>query len=217
MPSGAADINPSMRSKSTSKRIRMQRERSVRDKYGRKKFERYHNKTADLDGRIAPSMKWFGNTRVIGQTELADAREAAEKATHDPKSILIKAREIPVSLIREKAVVRDRRSVLTLRSFEDTFGPKATRKRPNLPSGSLTGLQDRVQTETEGYSKGADALRNKASVTTVVGTHEGGTANQDALDNLAAIGDRSGVNPHMLRGQTKRVYSELYKFSSLHW
>ena len=40
-----------------------------------------------LDGkvnRIAPNRRWFGNTRVIGQSELDQFREAMTEAVHDP-------------------------------------------------------------------------------------------------------------------------------------
>jgi len=35
-------------------------------------------------GRIAPDRRWFGNTRVIGQSALEEFREAASAHASDP-------------------------------------------------------------------------------------------------------------------------------------
>ena len=36
-------------------------------------------------------------------------------------------------------------------SFEDTFGPKRTRKRPKLSTGDVTSLLDRIESSTKAY------------------------------------------------------------------
>lgn len=59
----------------------MQRERAVRDKDGNVVFERFHGDKPEQDGRIAPNRKWFGNTRVVGQTELDTMRQVIDRET----------------------------------------------------------------------------------------------------------------------------------------
>ena len=57
----------------------MQNEKTIRNKDGEVVFERFHSDKPQGDGRILPNRKWFGNTRVVGQTELDKMREVIDQ------------------------------------------------------------------------------------------------------------------------------------------
>lgn len=70
-----------IRTNRTIKRLKMYNTRPVRDEKGKILHEQYHNPTAQLDGRIEPSRNWFGNTRVVGQQDLAKMRGDCQRRT----------------------------------------------------------------------------------------------------------------------------------------
>ena len=57
----------------------MQNELTIRDKDGKELFTRFNSDKPTGDGRIAPNRKWFGNTRIVGQTELDTMRDVIDK------------------------------------------------------------------------------------------------------------------------------------------
>ena len=44
--------------------------------------------------------------------------------THDPRSVLIKAKQLPMSLLVESTKTNRKVDLLDLESYADTFGPK---------------------------------------------------------------------------------------------
>ena len=90
----------------------------------------YQNKVAPgTRARVEPNRRWFGNTRVVGQTELEHFREAMTEVKNDPYRVVMRQNKLPMSLLteqkKESAV-----HILDTQPFENVFGPKAQRKRP---------------------------------------------------------------------------------------
>lgn len=51
---------------------------------------------------IFPSLcRWFGNTRVIGQTELARFRDELGSKVADPYTVILKGKKLPMSLLND--------------------------------------------------------------------------------------------------------------------
>ena len=117
-----------------------------------------------MTGRTAPNRKWFGNTRVVGQAQLDKFREEITAQVHDPYQVILRQAKVPMGLISDVAARSGggdrgtsstsnmsanerkqgrkvaRMNLLTSTSYEDTFGPKRTRKRPKLSGNSLAAL-----------------------------------------------------------------------------
>ena len=75
---GSAHGN-SQRSAATVRRLKMYKQRPIRDKKGKILKQELQSKELPST-RIVPDRRWFGNTRVIGQKQLAEFRdEMAEK------------------------------------------------------------------------------------------------------------------------------------------
>lgn len=94
--------------------------------------------------RIDPNRKWFGNIRTIDQDKLETFRKELAKRTNDPRSVLIKAKTLPLSLLVEPEPKPSKANILDLESYSDTFGPKSKRKRVKLNSDNLDELMEVV-------------------------------------------------------------------------
>ena len=94
--------------------------------------------------RIDPNRKWFGNVRTIDQDKLEQFRKELARRTNDPRSVLIKAKTLPLSLLVEPEQKKTKMNILDLESYHDTFGPKSRRKRVKLNSENLAELVDEV-------------------------------------------------------------------------
>ena len=51
--------------------------------------------------RVQPDRRWFGNTRVIGQTELENFRTEMGKRVNDPYQVLLRRNKLPLSLLQD--------------------------------------------------------------------------------------------------------------------
>ncbi|KAG9307311.1 hypothetical protein G9A89_017139 [Geosiphon pyriformis] len=139
--------------------------------------------------RVQPDRRWFGNTRVIGHKALEDFRESLGSRINDPYQVLIRQNKLPMSLLSDPTKVT-RMHMLETETFSDTFGPKAQRKRPKLKIGSLEDLLDTTQKSLEGYDTKSDPSLLSNIVTDWI---------DEARDSLFS------------KGQSKRIWSELYK------
>jgi nuclear GTP-binding protein len=77
-----------------------------------------------------------GNTRTVGQQQLNDFREAIRTKVNNPFEVLLHRNKLPMSLLDDNQKV-SRMHLLNVEKFDQTFGPKAQRKRPKLTVGSL--------------------------------------------------------------------------------
>ena len=88
-----------MRDAATVRRLKMYRDKAVRDKNG--KLIRQEFQSAELPStRIQPDRRWFGNTRVVGQKQLERFREEMGARVRDPYSVVVKERKLPMALLR---------------------------------------------------------------------------------------------------------------------
>ncbi|KAL4928821.1 putative GTPase NOG2 [Aspergillus undulatus] len=167
----------------------------------------YQSREAPV-ARIEPNRKWFGNTRVISQEALSSFREAVAERASDPYQVLLKTNKLPMSLIRDNQTVNglkqhEAKMAIETSPFSDTFGPKAQRKRVKLGVSSLEDLAGETMKMHDSYVE----KTNK-------GTHEDGTLIVDGDDVAEDLGlgtmptSREAV---FLKGQSKRIWNELYK------
>ena len=164
--------------------------------------------------RVEPHRKWFTNTRVISQDALSAFRSAVEERAKDPYSYLLKQNKLPMSLIRDSrdkerkdGLVQHQAKIrIEGEKFGDTFGPKAQRKRVRLNVGSLEDMASATQQQQESYEGKVDEARAA-----------GGLAPADEQRDIAAthvednIESSTAREPVFSKGQSKRIWNELYK------
>ncbi|XP_023231079.1 nucleolar GTP-binding protein 2-like [Centruroides sculpturatus] len=138
--------------------------------------------------RVAPNQKWFGNTRILTQNALQKFQEELGKAIKDPYQVVMNQTKLPVSLLNESCKNK-RVHILETESFTRTFGPKAQRKRPNVKVTDLESLVSEIEKSTNNYSEEND----KDLVT------ENEKLKQEPREMI------------MFKGQSKRIWNELYK------
>ncbi|KAF5114811.1 hypothetical protein DV452_003188 [Geotrichum candidum] len=138
--------------------------------------------------RVDPNRRWFGNTRVIAQDALNHFREALGTTQKDSYQVLLRRNKLPMSLLEENTKIPSVNIVET-ESFEHTFGPKSQRKKPRVAVSSLEDLAaatDNAQVDFK--EKIQEDLEAKS---------DGWTAEaKEAIFH---------------KGQSKRIWNELYK------
>jgi len=169
-----------MRSADTIKRLKMYNNgKAIRNKEGTVVGGQYmmkdragDTKISSATGRIQPDRRWFGNTRVIGQTELDKFRDEMLQTHADPYSIVLKRKKLPMGLLQDaaEALHKDGSTVglggalLTNEPFEQTFGSKSQRKRVKLDQ-LLVGRKSNYDTKKKDKS---DTHKNKKEPQTLV-------------------------------------------------
>ncbi|KAJ5287769.1 nucleolar GTPase [Penicillium angulare] len=159
-------------------------------------------------GRIEPNRKWFGNTRVISQEALTSFREAVAEQTKDPYQVLLKTNKLPMSLIRDNSDtvngIKQHQAKMAIENnpFGDTFGPKAQRKRVKLGVTSLDDLAGETAKLHDSYLEKQDQ-----------DTHDDGTPNVsgDVNPNIEDPILTTARESVFSKGQSKRIWNELYK------
>ncbi|OQO01086.1 hypothetical protein B0A48_13329 [Cryoendolithus antarcticus] len=164
--------------------------------------------------RIEPNRKWFTNTRVISQDALTAFRGAVEAQSKDPYSYLLKQNKLPMSLIHDNkskervdGLVQHQAKIrIEGEKFADTFGPKAQRKRPKLAVSSLDDLAASTGTRFDSFVEGR---REAAELS-------GQTFDETAVNDVANFQENEGTlttarEPIFSKGQSKRIWNELYK------
>lgn len=161
--------------------------------------------------RVQPDRRWFGNTRSIGQEQLTAFRDAMSEKVSDPYTVLLKQRKIPMSLLKtnsdesnviysgddvnnDEANKLNSLNVLSVDSFENTFGPKAQRKRPTLSSETMESLASRALEMDDSYTPKKD--------TNLV---------QIKLEQQQQQDEDAARDPFLRAGQSRRIWNELYK------
>ncbi|TPX19092.1 uncharacterized protein E0L32_011253 [Thyridium curvatum] len=158
---------------------------------------------------IEPNRKWFGNTRVISQDSLKSFREAMAERANDPYQVLLKSNKLPMSLIRDGSEtngLKKHRAKMTLESspYSEIFGSKSTRKRVKLDVSSLADLADGAEKDLDTYK---DRLEQQRLLSGNAGPEDGPidhAAEEDTAINAA-------IEPIFTKGQSKRIWNELYR------
>ena len=100
--------------------------------------------------RIEPDRRWFNNVRVTDQKTLSNLRKEIENQSHDTYSLLLRKRNIPMSLITPMSQdVKVNRQVET---FKDTFGKGARRTKPTLNVFNLNEYASTAENKIQNYS-----------------------------------------------------------------
>lgn len=158
--------------------------------------------------RIEPNRKWFANSRVISQEALTSFRDAVAERASDPYQVLLKTNKLPMSLIRDGEGINglkqhQAKMAIETSPFNDTFGPKAQRKRVKLGVSSLEDLAGESARNQDTYSQKNDE-----------GFHADGSAIVRGDDTAAAedLGLLTTSRESVFsKGQSKRIWNELYK------
>lgn len=159
--------------------------------------------------RIEPNRKWFTNSRVIGQEALASFRDAMAERASDPYSVLLKSNKLPMTLIRDgtgKNGIKEHQAKMTVEAspFGDVFGPKAQRKRVKL---GVSSLEDLVEDTVKSHDTYLDRLDQAKLLS-------GNSALEEPIGEAAVINDgyiTSAREAIFNKGQSKRIWNELYK------
>ena len=176
------------------RRLAMYNNKAKRDPKGRIISQDFQSKELP-NTRIQPDRRWFGNTRVIGQKQLEQFREEMAGKVNDPFTVLMKQKKLPLSLLedpdteaqRSGRAKQTRASLVATQPFSATFGKKQTRKKPKLSIDSYTELVASAEATAEAFVARKDAL-------------------VDVDDGRAAARE-----PVFEKGQSKRIWGELYK------
>ncbi|KAL7274887.1 GTPase required for pre-60S ribosomal subunit nuclear export and maturation [Rhizina undulata] len=148
--------------------------------------------------RIEPNRKWFGNTRVISQTALTSFREAMAAKQSDPYQVLLKTNKLPMSLLTEPSTKQHAAKIhVESQPFAQTFGPKAQRKRPKLAVSNLEDLVGETVKSEEKYEE-------KLELDKLLSGKSGEVQEDDGWIQEAK-------EPVFSKGQSKRIWNELYK------
>ncbi|KAG9949884.1 nuclear/nucleolar GTP-binding protein, partial [Aureobasidium melanogenum] len=156
--------------------------------------------------RIEPNRKWFTNTRVISQDALSAFRGAVQAQQNDPYSYLLKQNKLPMSLIKDdetkKNGLKQHQAKIAVETapFSDTFGPKAQRKRPKLAVSSLVDLAGESDKMHETYLDRLEQARLAS-----------GQATDDGQETEADGALTAAREAIFSKGQSKRIWNELYK------
>lgn len=131
----------------------------------------------------------------------------AERAS-DPYQVLLKTNKLPMSLIRDgqgKNGLKQHQAKIAVESspFGETFGPKAQRKRVKLGVGSLEDLAGETVKMHDTYLNRLEQAK-LLSGTSGVEDQAGEAAPEEATLSTAR-------EPVFSKGQSKRIWNELYK------
>lgn len=144
--------------------------------------------------RIAPDRRWFGNTRVITQKKMQDFRTELSKTVNDPFSVVLKNSKLPLSLLQDSTKEK-RMDLLSIESYDHTFGPKKQRKRPKLASFDMEALAAKSQERHEKYEEAKDV-----------------NLEFDTKTGLRKVDDLKHCKEEIFdKGTSKRIWGELYK------
>jgi len=162
--------------------------------------------------RIEPNRRWFGNTRVISQDSLKSFREAVAEKAKDPYQVLLKTNKLPMSLIRDGSDtngIKQHKAKMTIETapFAHAFGPKSQRKRVKLEVGSLTDLAENTEKSMDTYKERLEQQR-------LLSGQSGSAEYADISADMQLDGDAPlslAIEPIFNKGQSKRIWNELYK------
>jgi nuclear GTP-binding protein len=162
------------------------------------------------NARIEPNRKWFTNSRVIGQDALNSFREAMAERAADPYQVLLKMNKLPMSLIRDgqgKNGLKQHQAKMAVETspFGDVFGPKAQRKRVKLGVSSLEDLADDSLKSHDNY---LDRLEQARLLSGNVGPDVEGVGEAAPEDDGFITSAKEAI---FNKGQSKRIWNELYK------
>lgn len=108
--------------------------------------------------------------------------------SNDPYKVIMNPTRLPTTLLNEKAK-NERLHILEVDTFENTFGPKAQRKKPTLTTCDMSEFAAKANERLESYDEAKDSN---------VVRDTGGVSDEARYALFKA-------------GQSKRIWKELYK------
>ncbi|GMH51522.1 hypothetical protein TL16_g01030, partial [Triparma laevis f. inornata] len=203
--------NPNLRSADTIKRLKMYNNgKAIRNAEGKVVGGQFMMKDRAGDvkinagtGRIAPDRRWFGNTRVVGATELDKFREEMSVQKADPYSVVLARKKLPVGLLMDTANNKRamgkavKEGLLMNESFEQAFTGKVgggARKRVKLDQLMVGSM--------ETYEK----VNNTEGI-----VPWGRDSNIEKTEGEGIDWHKEGKKDLFLKGQSARIWAELYK------
>lgn len=157
--------------------------------YNEKPDEKERHKQKIGPARIEPDRKWYGNVRTIDQKNLEKFRVELAQHSNDPYQVLLNAKKLPLSLIKEptkKAKV----NILDFEKYEETFGPKSRRTRAKMTEFTIEGLAKIAEDQGDTYDVSKDSNLQK-----------------DETNLLKS----ENKDKRIEAGQSRRIWEELYK------
>jgi len=174
-------------------------------------------------GMVQPDRRWFGNTRVISQDALTHFRDSLASRQADPYSVVLKQNKLPMSLLQESTKL-SRPNLTTAEPFQNTFGPKAQRKRPRIEVGSFEELASRglalartskpppimlgAEDPEDEEAAGAEAEASQVHATDL-GQDEPSEAQKAMMEEESA--NNAPLDYILQAGTSRRIWGELYK------
>lgn len=151
------------------------------------------------NARVQPDRRWFGNTRVISQDALEHFRGALGEVQKDTYQVLLRRNKLPMSLLEETdSVDSPTARILDTESYSSTFGPKSQRKKPRVAASSLEDLVKSTDEDTKKFE-------DKQELDATLGLMGNQTADEEE-------GWTQAAKEHIFsKGQSKRIWNELYK------
>jgi nuclear GTP-binding protein len=137
--------------------------------------------------RVEPNRKWFENTRTISSKELLNYDLATK--VNNPFEYVIRSKQLPVELIQQPKNIQPSKMLLKIENFmnfKDVFGPNQKRKRPNISQTDYNELATNSSKRLKDYDSDND--------------------NYDQVQEY-----QYEKNPIFQKGQSKRIWGELYK------
>lgn len=181
-----------VRSKSAINRLKMYSQKAIRNRGGEILGGQYMSRTptAGKVARVQPNRRWFGNTRTITQKHMDTFREEITANVNDPYTVILKQKGVPMGLLVDAKRTASM-NLLTADSYKSTFGKKSTRKKPTMKgSSTLEDLLRNVHSHQESYDEVKDS---------------------NQVVDPCAVTNRTHLDPLFSKGQSKRIWGELYK------
>lgn len=156
-------------------------------------------------GRIQPDRRWFGNTRVVGSTELDTFRKEMTQAVADPYSVVLKRKKVPMALLQEAAEYtagNRKAALLEQEPFERAFGKQSLRKRVKLDQlfvkRSIESVKNRKKQDVftgEGHATVVDRPLDEHQDGISAGYHALLSAAQTSQNVYEQINSQEGIVP----------------------
>lgn len=160
--------------------------------------------------RIAPDRRWFGNSRVIGQSALEEFKSEMSKKLADPYQIITKTAKLPLSLLEEP---EEKAGLKKQLDFKAAFGKKSTRKRAQISADDFGELHGNADTKEGAYVQFKDRQlvenveREADPLTRTGGAGGTGTGNATRWAGRDPTVDRHPME----KGQSGRIWNQLWK------
>ncbi len=192
-------------------------------------------------GRIEPDRRWFGNTRVVGATELDRFRQEMTDRVADPYSVVLKRKKLPMGLLQDAAEVLaakhgGRNGLLENEPFEHAFGKKSRRKRvkldqllvprqepikksadePTVCGGEAQVVPKGPEDDASGYAALLSAAKQSSQMYQDINAREGlvewGRDSNIEKDSGEGVDwFKAKKDDLFLKGQSKRIWGEFFK------